>query len=621
MSDVSRDPGFPDDAVPGEFPAAARAWIARLFEVRRDVRHFNPALPVAEETLRRVLLAAHFAPSVGFSQPWRFVLLRDRARRARIRESFLACRRAEAARFSAQRREQYLSLKLEGIVDAPLNLCVVADLRPQGEAILGTTVQPESVRASVLCAVQNLWLAARAEGLGVGWVSVIEPAVLRAELALPAGVEPVAYLCLGYPARPYLRPMLEEVGWKKRLDLDEVIREERWPLETLPCSAISSPVDHTLPGDHSLPGDNTLPSLATIPARDREQSEREIWSRMVVPPAACGRMQELATHWAVRRAPTERPKSTLLIFAADHGVTVEGVSAYGSVATMAVLSALMAEQSTAAVLAKRFDIPIMLCDVGTASDRTRLPRAPTIALLDRRVAAGTQNLRRVAAMSQSECDAALAVGRTLVKDAVASGINVIGLGEVGIGNTTCAAAITAALLGLDAGLVAGRGTGLDDETVSHKARVISDALTRLGTRLGTADSDPYQVLSELGGLEIAALCGAVLEAVRQGAMIVLDGAVTGAAALLAERIQPGVVDYCIASHCSAERCGQILLSALGLRPLLNWDLSLGEGAGAALGIDFLHTALSVRRAVATFPEVGIVDRARTGEILPRPVSE
>src|SRR4029077_504294 len=133
--------------------------------------------------------------------------------RERIRESFLRCREAEAARFPPARRDRYLSYRLEGIAEAPLNVCVAVDLRSRGEAILGTTAQPEAVRASACCAVQNLWLAARAEGVGVGWVSIVEPAVLRRELSLPPGVEPIAYLCIGHPLAFRERPMLEESGW------------------------------------------------------------------------------------------------------------------------------------------------------------------------------------------------------------------------------------------------------------------------------------------------------------------------------------------------------------------------------------------------------------------------
>jgi 5,6-dimethylbenzimidazole synthase len=213
------------------FPEQARAWIYELIAQRRDVRHFDPARDVGPDALRRVLGAAHCAPSVGLSQPWRFIIVRDLARRVRIRENFLAWHAREAERFSGPRREQYLALKLEGITEAALNICVAVDVRAGDEAILGTTAQPEALRASAVCAVQNLWLAARAEGLGVGWVSILEPAVLRKEFALPEGVDPVAYLCIGYPSRVYRGPMLEQEGWKLRVALDAVVYEEKWHTE------------------------------------------------------------------------------------------------------------------------------------------------------------------------------------------------------------------------------------------------------------------------------------------------------------------------------------------------------------------------------------------------------
>ena len=220
-----------DILVPQEtaaFGDAARHAVYEVIRTRRDIRHFAPGRDVASDVLERILDAAHHAPSVGFSQPWGFVLVRDQAQRARIRESFLGCRAREAERFPPARRERYLALRLEGIVDAALNLCVTVDLRPPDEAVLGTVAQPEAIRFSACCAVQNLWLAARAEGIGVGWVSIVEPAMLRAELALPAGVEPLAYLCLGHPVAFRSQPMLEEVGWRPRRALADVVHEGRW---------------------------------------------------------------------------------------------------------------------------------------------------------------------------------------------------------------------------------------------------------------------------------------------------------------------------------------------------------------------------------------------------------
>jgi 5,6-dimethylbenzimidazole synthase len=222
-SSTDGEPAFLEPQARLAFSDDAKRAIYEVIALRRDVRHFRPELDVATDVLERILAAAHLAPSVGLSQPWGFVLVRDVAVRTRIRASFLRCRELEASRYSDVRRASYLAHRLEGILEAPINICVAVDLRPREEAVLGTTVQPEALRASACCAVQNLWLAARAEGIGIGWVSIVEPAVLRGELALPAGVEPVAYLCAGHPVAFRDVPMLEETGWGERRALDRVV--------------------------------------------------------------------------------------------------------------------------------------------------------------------------------------------------------------------------------------------------------------------------------------------------------------------------------------------------------------------------------------------------------------
>ena len=220
---MNHDEPFLEPEAIGEFSQPDKDALYRCIALRRDIRHFRAGAEVEQETLMRILGAAHRAPSVGLSQPWGFVLVRDHAVRTRIRASFLRARAVEAARYEPARRAAYLAHRLEGILEAPLNVCVAADLRERSEAILGTTLQRETLRASVSCAVQNLWLAARAEGIGVGWVSIVEPEVLRAECGLPAGVEPVAYLCIGYPVAFRNRPMLEETAWGSRRSLEDVL--------------------------------------------------------------------------------------------------------------------------------------------------------------------------------------------------------------------------------------------------------------------------------------------------------------------------------------------------------------------------------------------------------------
>lgn len=200
----------------------------RVLFSRRDVRsQFLPdAIPSA--VLARLLQAAHHAPSVGLSQPWNFILVRTSATREAIHAEFRHANSEARAMFEGERGAAYRRLKLEGIREAPVNLCITCDRRRGGPVVLGRTHQRDTDLYSTVCAVQNLWLAARAEGLGLGWVSILHPEALQRVLALPEGVVPVAYVCLGYVDFFHERPELEKAGWEKRLPLASLVYNERW---------------------------------------------------------------------------------------------------------------------------------------------------------------------------------------------------------------------------------------------------------------------------------------------------------------------------------------------------------------------------------------------------------
>jgi 5,6-dimethylbenzimidazole synthase len=210
------------------FSPSERDAVYRVLRERRDIREFRPD-PVPAEVLARILAAAHLAPSVGFMQPWAFILVRSPALRQRIKASFEERNAQELARVPTQQRQDlYRRLKLEGILEAPLNLAVVCDRRRDAPFVLGRGPMPETDLYSTCLAVQNLWLAARAEGIGVGWVSILDREPTEHLLGLPDGVRLVAYLCVGYPVEFRPRPMLEEVGWKERLPLGDLVFEDRW---------------------------------------------------------------------------------------------------------------------------------------------------------------------------------------------------------------------------------------------------------------------------------------------------------------------------------------------------------------------------------------------------------
>jgi 5,6-dimethylbenzimidazole synthase len=210
--------------------AFAEAWREGVYQAiyrRRDVRRFRPD-PVAPEILARLLKAAHHAPSVGFMQPWNFIVIADEARRRKVKDLYERERLAAAQFFDEPQRSHYLSLKLEGILEAPINVCITCDPTRAGLTVLGRNSTPETDVYSTCCAVENLWLAARAEGVGVGWVSILKRPQLQAILDIPPHVVPVAYLCIGYPEQFGEQPELEVQGWRRRQPLDSVIFYETW---------------------------------------------------------------------------------------------------------------------------------------------------------------------------------------------------------------------------------------------------------------------------------------------------------------------------------------------------------------------------------------------------------
>ncbi len=208
------------------FPDIERQAVYRAIHQRRDIRNFRSD-PISDRTLARIIHAAHHGPSVGFMQPWDFVLVRDMERRRQVKDLFDRERAAAACFFDEPRRSAYLSLKLQGILEAPVNLCVTCD-PTRADVVLGRNSMPETDVYSTCCAVQNLWLAARSEGIGVGWVSILKLPQLRAILGIPPHIIPVAYLCLGYPMEFPAEPGLQTAGWRNRLPIEQLVHLDGW---------------------------------------------------------------------------------------------------------------------------------------------------------------------------------------------------------------------------------------------------------------------------------------------------------------------------------------------------------------------------------------------------------
>ena len=211
-----------------DFTEAEKNGFYKAIYSRRDVRSHFISKPIPDATLTKILHAAHHAPSVGFSQPWNFILIKDNSTKRKIKESFELEKKRSAGLIEDPKKSKYLSFKLEGILESPINLCVTYDPTKFGPFVIGRTSIPEAGLYSVCCAIQNLWLSARTEGLGLGWVSILSNETLKENLDLPEHVIPVAYLCLGYVENFAEKPDLETAGWLSRLGLSDVVFYEKW---------------------------------------------------------------------------------------------------------------------------------------------------------------------------------------------------------------------------------------------------------------------------------------------------------------------------------------------------------------------------------------------------------
>jgi nicotinate-nucleotide--dimethylbenzimidazole phosphoribosyltransferase len=317
--------------------------------------------------------------------------------------------------------------------------------------------------------------------------------------------------------------------------------------------------------------------------------------RLTKPPGSLGRLEELAARIVVitgQACPRiERP--IVFTLAGDHGVVAEGVSAYPQAVTAQMVENFCRGGAAVNVLARRVGAEVVVADLGVASG---LPDHP--ALVRRRVAPGTRNMAAGPAMTRDEALQAIQVGAELVDEHTP---DLVATGEMGIGNSTAASALTAALTGADAAAVTGRGTGVDDRTWTRKVDVIRRALL-----VNRPDpQDPVDALARVGGLEIAGLVGVILAGAARRVPVVLDGFIATAAALVAVRLRAETREYLLAAHRSAEAGHGRLLETLGLAPFLDLGMRLGEGTGAALGIGLVQAALACYREMATFQEAGV----------------
>lgn len=330
-------------------------------------------------------------------------------------------------------------------------------------------------------------------------------------------------------------------------------------------------------------------------ARDAARKRQESLTK---PPGSLGRLEDLALRLAGMQG-SARPsleRVRIAVFAADHGIATEGVSAFPQSVTVEMVRNFVRGGAAISVLARALGASLEVVDVGTATDPGPLP-----GVVSCRAGAGTANFRHGPAMERSQLEACLQAGRAAAGRAVEDGIQLFIGGEMGIANTTAATAVACALLDVPAERVAGPGTGLDRAGVRHKAAVVEEALRLHAGGL----VDPLEVLRRVGGFEIAALTGAYIACAQAGIPVLVDGFITSVAALAAVRLNAGAAPWLLYSHRSAEPGHALVLEALAARPLLDLDMRLGEGSGAAVAVPLLRLALELHDRMATFAEAGV----------------
>ncbi|HLI43980.1 MAG TPA: 5,6-dimethylbenzimidazole synthase [Acidimicrobiales bacterium] len=536
------------------FDAATVAALHAVLAARRDVRRFR-ADPVPAGLLAEVLAAGHEAPSVGHSQPWRFVVVREQATRDRAAAMADRERLRQAELMTEERRARLLDLQLDGIREAPVGIVVCCDRRAPAAGVLGRASFADADLWSCACAIENIWLAARAVGLGLGWVTLFPPEELAGLLGLPEGVETLGWLCVGWPDERPPSPGLERHGWSERLPLEEVVLYERWPAGGGPAA----PVSH-------LAG----PEPAAVVAGRDEGDHR------LTVPGSLG-VLDLAVNRVLALRPQPPASGVLVLAAGDHPVTRHGVSAFAPSVTAEILAASRAGVSLGAVTAREAGLSLEVVHALASRPAGDLVTADGLDPLD--------------------VEALLGAGSELGRRLGSAGL--VCLGEVGIGNTTVAAALAAALAGMEPAEAVGLGAGADSAMVRRKREVVAAALERARAAHGTSLGRPEVALGALGGPEVALLAGVTLGAASERAPVVLDGFVTSVAALVAVRLEPAAQSALVAGQRSREAGHGRVLVELGLEPLLALRLRAGEGVGACLAAQLLLTAVRARLATAT----------------------
>lgn len=557
------------------FDDSDAAILETIMLQRRDVRGNNFLhSAINDEIIDKILFAAYNAPSVGFSQPWEFVIIKDKKTKEQIQKSFNEENNRALGLFTDDKSEKYKQLKLEGIMEAPINIAVF--YKPSSSTVLGQTTMKEVGLYSVICAIQNMWLMARALNVGIGWVSILDPEKVKTILNAPTENQLVAYLCVGYVKEFLDKPELEILKWEKRKHSQDIIIHEKYE-QRLTKKFVIAPVSKTLEKDlqHKI-------DFKTKPL------------------GALGLLEKIAMQIGLIQntlSPVLK-KPNLVVFAGDHGIANDGVSAYPQEVTFQMVMNFLNNGAAINVFCNQNKIKLTVVDAGV---NYIFPK--NLEVVNAKVGMGTKSFLTGPAMTIEEVQKCLVRGSEIVEKIYKSGSNIIGFGEMGIGNTASASALMSIFCNIPMEQCVGAGTGLDEKGILKKIEIIKKAIS-----FNKRPKKPLDILATFGGFEIAQMCGAMLQAAENKMVILVDGFIATAAFLTAFKINSTVLDYAIFCHQSEESGHAKMLKYLGVKSLLNLNMRLGEGTGAAVCYPIIESSVNFLNEMASFDSAGVSNK-------------
>ena len=550
-----------------------------IIKSRRDTRHFTTD-EVPDDVIQKALHAGHYAPSVGLTDATKYYLIKAIEVKKAIKALFLDYdSKAANSTDNENQKQQYQALKLEAIEEAPLGLVICYDRSVLNNFTIGTVGSNESIKFSSVCAAQNIWLSLTEQGYSMGWISILNYYHFKQLLGLPENIEPLGYFCIGKPATNYNnQPMLQQLNWKQKSEKPIVEEITKCNESQSKNKVVVDTIEKTI-----LPG-------------FEENLQYKIDNKSK-PTGSLGVLEILAKKIGTVFQTLEPKiiKPNIIVFAADHGIANHGLSAYPQDVTRQMVSNFLDGGAAINVFCKQNNIALTIIDAGVNYDFP-LNRA----LINSKIAKGTQSFLQQPAMSKTELKLCFDKGSAVVNSIFDTGCNCIGFGEMGIGNTATASVLMSVITGFDIEDCVGSGTGINDEKLKFKKEILKLALENY-----TGSNDLDSKLAYFGGFEIMQIVGGMLEAKKQNKLILVDGFICTVAFLIAFQKDSLLKENAIFCHTSAEKAHQKLLDYLQVRPVLSLDMRLGEGTGCAIAFPIIESAVAFLNEMASFESAGV----------------